>query len=313
MPRRTSALLDRRRSLDRPHDQASGFGTRDTLTTVARLGFPSADSALSSPSRLIPAYRAIWLKFRERAIHPGAWARTVGSSSQGVPTRPGRVPVTDSLLDTVSGRRPGHLTSGGDVRGPAGCRVCCTLGVMRRWVLVSAGLAPLALIGGWSLAAARQPPTYDPVRDTISALAAHGATDRWIMTAGLAVLGVCHLVTAGGLAEAGRGGRVLLAAGGVATAAVAALPQPTAAHVPAAAVGFVALALWPAASRVPGRRAAVVATGVLLALLGWLAVELVHGELLGLSERLLAGAEAFWPLIVALTLRARDRSARSPH
>lgn len=181
---------------------------------------------------------------------------------------------------------------------------------MRRWVWVSAGLAPVALIGGWSWAAARQPPSYDPVRDTISALAAHGATDRWVMTAGLALLGVCHLLTAAGLTEAGTSARVQLAVGGAGTAAVAALPQPTPAHVPAATIGFLALALWPAASRVPGRRVAVVATGVLLALLGWLAVELVRGDLLGLSERLLAGAESFWPLVVVLTLRGNAHSAR---
>ncbi|MEO6879760.1 MAG: DUF998 domain-containing protein [Mycobacteriaceae bacterium] len=182
---------------------------------------------------------------------------------------------------------------------------------MRRWVLVSAGLAPIALIGGWSVAASRQPAGYEPTRDTISALAAHGATDRWVMTAGLAVLGLCHLVTAAGLVEAGTSARVLLAIGGAGTAAVAALPQPTPAHVPAAAVGFVALALWPAASRAPGRRAALAATGALLGLLGWLVVELVHGDLLGLSERLLAGAESFWPLVVALTLLGKDH-ARGP-
>ena len=73
---------------------------------------------------------------------------------------------------------------------------------------------PLALIGGWSLAAARQPAGYDPVRDTISALAARDAADSWIMTTGLAILGVCHMATAGGLSEAGGTARALLAAGG---------------------------------------------------------------------------------------------------
>jgi hypothetical membrane protein len=180
-------------------------------------------------------------------------------------------------------------------------------------VIVSAGLAPVALIGGWSLAASRQPTSYDPVQDTISALAAHGAADRWVMTTGLAVLGVCHMATAAGLSEAGVGGRALLAAGGAATAAVAALPQPNAAHVPAATVGFVALALWPGASPVPSRRVAAMASAVLLALLGWLAVELRRGELLGLSERVLAGAEAFWPLIVTLTLVARRRIVAPPN
>lgn len=163
------------------------------------------------------------------------------------------------------------------------------------------------------MAASRQPTSYDPVQDTISALAAHGAADRWVMTTGLAVLGVCHMATAAGLSEAGVGGRALLAAGGAATAAVAALPQPNAAHVPAATVGFVALALWPGASRVPSRRVAAMASAVLLALLGWLSVALRRGELLGLSERVLAGAEAFWPLIVTLTLVARRRIVAPPN
>ena len=183
---------------------------------------------------------------------------------------------------------------------------------MRGWVIVSASLAPAALIGGWSLAAARQPSDYDAVRDTISELAAQGATDRWIMTAGLAVLGICHIATASGLTEASRAGRALLGTGGAATLAVAALPQPTAGHVPAAAIGFVALAVWPAASGVPGRRSARAATVGLLILLGWLVVELRHGQLIGVSERILAGAQACWPLAVALTLTMRRPHPPSP-
>jgi hypothetical membrane protein len=168
--------------------------------------------------------------------------------------------------------------------------------------MVSASVAPLALIGGWSVAAARQPSSYDSVRDTISALAAHGAADPWIMTIGLAVLGVCHLATAAGLTEAAILGRALLAVGGIATIAVSALPQPSAGHTPAATVGFVALALWPAASGIPGHRTARTVTIGLIALLGWLLTELHDGDLLGLSERILAGAQALWPLAVALAL-----------
>ena len=182
---------------------------------------------------------------------------------------------------------------------------------MRPWVVVSAGVAPIALIGGWSLAAARQPPSYSPLRDTISALAAHGAVDPWIMTTGLAVLGTCHVVTACGLTEASITGRALLAVGGLATIAVSALPQPSAGHAPAATVGFIALALWPAASLVPRRRVARIATAALVALLGWLLVELGDGALLGLSERLLAGAEALWPLAVAITLSRQLRQSVS--
>jgi hypothetical protein len=104
---------------------------------------------------------------------------------------------------------------------------------------------------------------------------------------------------------------VLLALGGAATVAVAALPQPAVGHVPVAAVAFVALALWPAASQIPSRRLAAVATLVLLVLLAGLGVGLRHGDILGLTERLLAGAEALWPLVAVLSLR-RGLGARRP-
>ena len=65
---------------------------------------------------------------------------------------------------------------------------------MHRTALVSAALAPVALIGGWTLAATRQPEAYDATRDTISALAAVGAEDRWVMTTGFLVLGGWMLV-----------------------------------------------------------------------------------------------------------------------
>lgn len=185
---------------------------------------------------------------------------------------------------------------------------------MRAWVPVSACLAPVALIGGWSAAAARQPGDFDPLRQTISALAADGAADRWIMTAALAILGLCHLATAAGLTDVGRGSRLVLGAGGVATVAVAALPQPNAGHVPAATLGFVALTLWPVCSMYSHRRLRIALTSVLLFLLGWLAVALQSGALLGLAERVLAGAQAFVPLLFAVALlRARvSRPACGP-
>lgn len=181
---------------------------------------------------------------------------------------------------------------------------------MRRWVLPAAAAGPLALIGGWTIAARRQPNEFDAVRDTISALAAQGAADRWIMTTGLAVLGASYLATATGLTEATPAGRALLGIGGAATLAVAALPQPTAGHVPAAALAFVSLALWPAASRLPSTRAGVGATAALLVLLSWFGLELGDGALLGLSERVLAAAESLWPLAVAATLASRSVERR---
>jgi hypothetical membrane protein len=183
---------------------------------------------------------------------------------------------------------------------------------VRPWVLVSAGVAPVALIGAWTWAASLQPSGYDAQRDTISALAARGATDRWVMTIGLAVLGTCHLVTAAGLTDAGPVARGLLALGGAATILVAALPQPTPGHVPAATVAFVALALWPAPSGVPGPRVARLASVVLVALLGWLVLELHGGELVGLSERAVAAAQALWPLAVAVVLLQRQHRLARP-
>jgi hypothetical membrane protein len=172
--------------------------------------------------------------------------------------------------------------------------------------MLSAGLAPVLLIGGWTLAAARQPPGYDATRDTISALAAIGATDRWMMTAALVGVGLCHVVTALGLWRAAAAGRLVLAVGGVATLMVAAFPLPrtgsSAAHAVAALVAFGALTIWPALARVP--RYARVATAVLALLLAWFGAELLtDGSRVGLSERVLAGAQALWPLCAALLMR----------
>lgn len=180
------------------------------------------------------------------------------------------------------------------------------------WAVASAGAAPVILGTGLAVAQARQPRTYDPIRDTISALAAHGATDRWVMTSALAGLGACHMVTAWGLRPGRTAGRVVLGAGGVATVLVATFPQPahgnSVAHTVAATVAFSALALWPAAAA--GRRVApllappvsAAATVVLVGLVVWFAAEL-HGGQRGLAERAAAGAQALWPLAVVVTTR----------
>lgn len=166
------------------------------------------------------------------------------------------------------------------------------------------------------MAAMRQPHGFDPTTQTISALAAHGAADRWLMTSALAAVGVCHMVTALGLRLASPAGRCVLATGGAALVAVAAIPQPvngtSTAHGLTAGVSFAALAVWPAlASRdgdnsapwilrpVSGRLAAV----VLLGLVSWFAVTLVVDGQVGLAERMAAGAEAIWPFLVVGTAR----------
>jgi hypothetical membrane protein len=188
------------------------------------------------------------------------------------------------------------------------------------WGLVSSAAAPVLLIGGWTLAATRQPAAFNSSSDTISALAGLGATDRWVMTTALAGLGLCHITTALALRPLPRPGRLLLGAGGVATLLVAALPLPkgdggSVSHTVAAGIAFVALSVWPAFSwrrgaRSPAPLRPVVALGaatVLLGLLGWFGAELAADDgRVGLAERVTAGAQALWPLAAVVASRRRS-------
>jgi hypothetical membrane protein len=185
------------------------------------------------------------------------------------------------------------------------------------WGRRSATGAPVLLIGGWTEAAARQRGGFDPVVETISTLAARGATDRWIMTAALTGLGVCHIITALALRPAATVGRIMLACGGLATVLVAAFPLPaddsgSTVHAVSAGAGFLTLALWPAlavrrSARAPAvlrPQVAVPAAAVLAGLVAWFGAELApdRGHV-GLSERAAAGAQAFWPLATAVLAR----------
>lgn len=189
------------------------------------------------------------------------------------------------------------------------------------WAMLSSATAPVALIGGWTLAARRQPAGFDSTVETISALAARDATDRWLMTAALVCVGVCHVVTALGLSRAAATGRVLLGVGGVATMLVAVFPLPAAGpapeHAVSALVAFGALAVWPAfAWRRHGDHPAVLRPGVsitaalvLIGLVAWFAATLAAGGPVGLAERFAAGAQACWPLAVTLFHRGGGRGA----
>jgi hypothetical membrane protein len=187
------------------------------------------------------------------------------------------------------------------------------------WAVVSSVAAPVFLIGGWTLAAAVQPAGYLPTRDTISALAGHAASHRWLMTLALIGLGTCHLVTALGLRPAAPGGRILLALGGLATLGVAAFPLPrtgsSIVHGVAAAAAFFLLAVWPAWAASTGagvpwalrQPVAAVATTVLLGLVAWFVVGLAQQSLVGLAERFAAGAQACWPLVAVASAWLAER------
>jgi hypothetical protein len=180
--------------------------------------------------------------------------------------------------------------------------------------VLSSACAPVLLIGGWQLAAARQSGRFDPVSQTISALVARGATAPWIMTTALAGVGMCHTITAAGLAPVAVPGRLLLATGGVATVSLAALPLPitgnSPAHVAAAAIAFPALSLWPALAAQRGAKLGPAAwrsaAGGLLGLLIWFGIDFFsESPRIGLSERVLAGAQALWPFVSVLLMRRR--------
>jgi hypothetical membrane protein len=192
------------------------------------------------------------------------------------------------------------------------------------WGLVSAAVAPVLLVGGWTVAAGLQPRSFSAVTGTISALAAQGAADRWVMTLALAGVGICYVLTGLALRPAASAGRLMLMTGGVATGLVAANPEPAGGggslpHTVWAAIGFVALAAWPLAAwkRGPSVPAALRpgvsagAAGVLAGLLVWFGAELIGGgRQVGLAERVLAGAQAAWPLAVVLSCRRSQLRAR---
>jgi hypothetical protein len=180
------------------------------------------------------------------------------------------------------------------------------------WGVVSSAAAPVLMAGGWTLAARLQPHSYSQVADTVSALAAPGAADRWVMTVTFLLVGACDVITGLALRPARALGRLILVAGAVAGMLVAASPEPPGTRFPLphmiyAAAGCAALVTWPAAAwrrgpSVPwGLRPAVSAgaVAVLVALLAWFGSELVTaGGQAGLAERIFGAGQALWPLAV---------------
>ena len=181
-----------------------------------------------------------------------------------------------------------------------------------RGAVASATTALVALVGGWTWAAMRQPDGFDPVRESISALAASETPHRWIMTVALVVTGLAHIGSALLLPRLRRGGRWLLGAAGLATVAVALVPLPSradgsVAHTVVAAASFVLLALWPwfgahsGATPLLRPPVARTATIVLTALVASLAVGAQAGMPFGAHERVVAALLAVWPLAAAVT------------
>jgi hypothetical protein len=191
-----------------------------------------------------------------------------------------------------------------------------------RWTVVSAALSPFLATAGWLVADAVQPASYSPVRKTISVLAGHAGTDRWIMTGALFLVGGCQLLTAVGLTGVRLPARLLLAVTGLSSLGIAASPEPasgsTPPHIAWTSLGAVAIAVWPAfvVRRAPPRPlilsgyGCAAVTAVFLVLLGWLVIQTQGGADLGLAERLTTSAETCWPFVVAVVLRRTTPAPR---
>jgi hypothetical membrane protein len=196
-----------------------------------------------------------------------------------------------------------------------------------RPALVSAYLTPVVFIGG-TFVAGLASPGYDPVRQTISELAAGDAPMRVFETVVFVLTGLSHLVTVTFARGIGIPGRVAYLGGALASLAVAVLPLPTmagtsVAHRDAAIVGFVLLAAWPLLGMRFRREfpwivrpiGSIAGTMILTALCLWFLAVWSSPSLgfVGLVERVAADAESIWPAVVvtALFLRARSWSRRA--
>jgi hypothetical protein len=178
---------------------------------------------------------------------------------------------------------------------------------------------------GWLVAGALQPATYSPMRETMSVLAGHSGSDRWVMTAALLLVGSCQIATGAGLTGVGMPARILLILTGLSTLGIAASPEPaagpTSRHLAFAVSCVVTTAVWPAliARRAPARSwilsvyGCVTVTVVFAGLACWLLVVARDGGGdLGLVERVTSAVLGLFPFVVALALRKKARDPVRP-
>ncbi len=190
------------------------------------------------------------------------------------------------------------------------------------WAVTTALLAPVVLVGGWLIAGALQPASYSPMRQTVSVLAGHSGTDRWLMTAALLLVGSCQIATGAGLAAVRVPARILLILTGISTLGIAATPEPatgpTSRHLAFAVSCVVTTAVWPAlvARRAPAQPwilsvyGCATVTVIFACLSCWLLIAARDGGGdLGMVERLTSTAQGLFPLIAALALRQTAQDA----
>jgi hypothetical protein len=188
------------------------------------------------------------------------------------------------------------------------------------WVVGCSALLPTILTAAWLVADVLQPPSYSPVRQTVSVLSGYAGTDRWLVTAALYLVGIGYLIIAAGLGVLAVPARVGLIVAAVAAIAVASFPEPVHGsnrpHELFTAIGAIAIAVWPAivtrqesVYAAVGARRTVTAIVVSLVLFLWTAIETRGGSALGLAERMSSAVQAGFPFVVVLALRRAQHSA----
>lgn len=165
-------------------------------------------------------------------------------------------------------------------------------------------------------------PTYDPIKQTISELAALDAPTHLLLTALFVMTGICHLITAVYAVGIGVPGRIAIFIAGLSTFAVAIFPLPTAAgstaeHRYSAMIGFILLAIWPVLGMRLSKKypwlirpwGAIFGTAFLGFFCFWFLA--VWSDLsqphIGLVERFAADLESLWPAVVVMALWMRSR------
>jgi Protein of unknown function (DUF998) len=163
------------------------------------------------------------------------------------------------------------------------------------------------------------------MRQTMSVLAGHSGTDRWVMTAALLLVGSCQIATGAGLTAVRMSARILLILTGLSTLGIAATPEPatgpTSRHLAFAVSCVVTTAVWPvlvarrapAPTRILSVYGCAAVTVLFAALSTWLLIAAQAGAGdVGLVERLTSAIQASFPLVVALALRRAARASARP-
>jgi hypothetical membrane protein len=193
-----------------------------------------------------------------------------------------------------------------------------------RWPAVIGAIAAPAISILGQLAAMLTWPSYDPVAQTISELAAGDAPTQFWVELIFCGTGVGFLLTALFTPAIAPMGRLLIFVGGLAFFGVAAFPLDTMAatsspgHRISAMIGFIALAAWPLVGMRRSRDypwvvrpvGSILVTALMAACCFWFLGVWSNPGLgyVGVTERLAAGLEALWPLVVVLTLWNRQGS-----